>query len=190
MGILNRTCNIRIPQHLLQWKSPHRRGRWQITTWWLSHPPLWIALCPAAMAGSLPPSWAGSKLPGITLHAPQGKSLQNSRFLGSRCHRGTFHHVLMKHTTLARATNQCLAVSCTGMEQVAVIWILLRGQVCQAVGTQAERILPLLPREPGNLALEENTYWQAPKQWFRAAQSPQKFPSHYAWCPVPPGMGM
>lgn len=39
-----------------------------------------------------------------------------------------------------------------------VIQVLLRGQVCQAVGIEAERILPLLPREPGDLALEENTY--------------------------------
>lgn len=28
----------------------------------------------------------------------------------------------------------------------------------EAVGTQAARILPLLPREPGDLALEENTH--------------------------------
>lgn len=99
VNISNRTSGIRTSQHLLQWKSPHQRGRWQITPCWLSHTPLWIALCLAAVAGSLPSSWAGSKLPGVTLHAPQGKGLQNSPFLGSRWHTGTFHHVLMKHNT-------------------------------------------------------------------------------------------
>lgn len=94
--ISNRTCDTRPSQHLLPWKSPHQRGRWQITTCWLSHAVL-CSLVPCSNAAISPPSWAGSKLPGTTLHTPQGKSLHNSPFLGSRCHTGTFHHVLMKH---------------------------------------------------------------------------------------------
>lgn len=123
VDISNRTSDTRTSQHLLRQKAPTPKG--QVTNHNMlaqPHSSLWITLCLAAMAGSLPPSWAGSKLPGITLHAPQGKSLQTSPFLGSRCHIGTFLHVIMKHTTLGRATSQCLAVSCTGMEQAAVIW--------------------------------------------------------------------
>lgn len=86
-------------------------------------------MCPAAVAGSLPPSWAGSKLPGVTLHAPQGKSLQNSTFLGSRYHTGTFHCVLMKGTTPARGTSGRVLYR----DGASCCHPSLRGQVCQAV---------------------------------------------------------
>lgn len=77
----------------------------------------------------------------------------------------------MRYTTLARATNQCLACPVQGWSKLLSSESYWGTEVCQAVGRYiGGEDLASPVRETRDLALEENTYWQAPKQKFRAAQ--------------------